>query len=485
MEYSAKKLLCCLIVSFWAAVIFAADQTPPNIIPNVPVQWKCTTASHPWIDKPDLTLASRDAQPSGRIITVYPDRRFQQIDGWGGCFNERGWRAMQILSPDERDRVMRAMFDPADGMKLNICRTPLGESDYSISLYSYDDTPDDFQMEHFSIAHDRALLIPYIKAALALQPKLKVWAVPWSPPIWMKNIGNLAGGHIKTDGRTQDALALYFARYVQAYRGEGIPLFMVMPQNEPTNTRGRTACGWTGAEMGLFVRDHLGPLFKKLDLNCQIYLGTFNRSSPGFDYNFWLASSLSDPVTRSYVTGVGCQYGGDPVMREAHARYPELKLMQTEADCGKTNTNDWNFASTVYGRMTTYFRSGAESYMIWNLLLDETGLNYETWAQCSPIVVNQKTKEVVYTPYFYMYKHFSNFVEPGAFRVDVVASGKSPKCTAFLNPNGQLVLVAENAMDKDAPVTLNLGGKFFAATLPAKSFNTFTLDMKSSRISRH
>jgi glucosylceramidase len=250
---------------------------------------------------------------------------------------------------------------------------------------------------------------------------------------------------------------------------------MVMPQNEPCYSTNYTSCEWTGSEMGDFVRDYLGPLFANLHVDCQIYLGTFPRSDPRkYDYDYWLADALNDPVTRPYVTGIGCQWYGDTVMQEAHEKNPALKLMQTEAECGAKNTNDWPFASARFEQVIKYLGCGAESYMCWNLVLDETGLNTAGWAQCSPIVVNQQTKEVIYTPYFYAFEHFSHFVHPGAMRI-AVASAHSP-AAAFLNPGGQIVLVIENPSDTAAPLAITITNQQFSTTLAPKSFNTFLLD---------
>jgi glucosylceramidase len=291
----------------------------------------------------------------------------------------------------------------------------------------------------------------------------------------MKDSGKLTGGHIKTDPQTMDTLALYFTKYVQAYRALGLPLFMVMPQNEPCYSTGYTSCEWTGTEMGVFVRDYLGPAFKRANLDCEIYLGTFPRSdAKKYDYDYWLSAALNDPLTRLYVTGVGCQWGGDGVMRAVRQKNPDLKLMQTEAECGDKNTNDWDFASKRFEQIVNYLNSGAESFMIWNLVLDETGLSTAGWAQCSPIVVNQQTRQVLYTPYFYAFEHFSSFVKPGAQRIGV-SSGNAP-CEAFVNPDGQVIVQIENMADAALPVECKLGQSSFSADLPAKSFSTFTID---------
>ena len=58
---------------------------------------------------------------------------------------------------------------------------PVGANDFSRDWYSYDEVPGDFALEHFSIANDLETLVPFIKSALGYQPKLKLWASPWSP----------------------------------------------------------------------------------------------------------------------------------------------------------------------------------------------------------------------------------------------------------------------------------------------------------------
>ena len=63
---------------------------------------------------------------------------------------------------------------------------PIGANDCSRDWYSYDETPDDFALTHFSIANDEQTLIPFIKNARRYNPRLALWASPRSPPTWMK-----------------------------------------------------------------------------------------------------------------------------------------------------------------------------------------------------------------------------------------------------------------------------------------------------------
>jgi len=438
------------------------------------VRWKCSVEDTPWVDQPALPAVMNDQVPFGAFVPVNSSRKYQEIEGWGGCFNERGWRAMEVLSDADRLEVMKSMFDPNNGLKLNLCRTPIGASDYAISLYSLDETPGDFEMKQFSIARDRERLIPYIRAAMYLRPDLRVWGVPWSPPSWMKDSNQLAGGNIKDDDRTMEALALYFVRYVQAYQAEGIPLYMVMPQNEPSYSTKYSSCVWTGRQLCDFVGKHLGPAFRKNHLDCEIYLGTLPRSdAEKWDYVTAVAPLLNDPAASAFVTGIGCQWGGDQLMRDTHFMHPEKKLMQTENECGEKNTNDWAFAMHQFERAQTWFEAGANSSMIWNMVLDETGLSTADWAQCSPIVVDRKSGHVRYTPYYYCYKHFSYFVKPGAHRIAI--GGAWGTKIAFANPDGEVIVIMENTAGQALGVSICVDGRTIKPTLPAKSFNTFSI----------
>ena len=89
---------------------------------------------------------------------------------------------------------MKLLFDATDGARFVFGRIPIGASDYAIDRYTLDETANDYTMTNFSIAHDRTLLIPYIKAALAVNPNLRLWASPWTPPTWMKTTSGTVSG---------------------------------------------------------------------------------------------------------------------------------------------------------------------------------------------------------------------------------------------------------------------------------------------------
>ena len=186
-------------------------------------------------------------------VVIRTDQKQQQVEGFGGCFNELGWEELDNLSVDKREMILRDLFDQEAGCKFTICRMPIGANDYAVDWYSHNECIGDLEMKHFSIDRDKQRLVPYIKAAQKYAPNLKVWASPWCPPSWMKTNNHYAcspgvvndlkpegaGREMETQFRMEpailDAYALYFSKFVRAYEKEGIPIVAVHVQNEPNS----------------------------------------------------------------------------------------------------------------------------------------------------------------------------------------------------------------------------------------------------------
>jgi len=115
---------------------------------------------------------------------------------------------------------------------------------------------------------------------------------------------------------------------------------------------------------------------------------------------------MQNPLTSKYITGVSFQWAGKQAIPGVHAKYADLKLMQSETECGN-GSNDWKAAEYTFSLMKHYFENGASVYSFWNSVLDETGKSMWGWKQNSMITVTSSTKEVVYNPEFYLLKHFS------------------------------------------------------------------------------
>ncbi|GJM74372.1 hypothetical protein HMSSN036_65880 [Paenibacillus macerans] len=141
-----------------------------------PKRWISSSRERQWVEK---TAPTAIAGERAADLTL-TEEVFQSVEGFGGCFNELGYVALNGLPEEERKRVLYHLFHPDGEQKFSICRLPIGASDYALEWYSHNETDGDYAMEHFSIERDRKYLIPYIKEALALNPELKLFASPWS-----------------------------------------------------------------------------------------------------------------------------------------------------------------------------------------------------------------------------------------------------------------------------------------------------------------
>ena len=368
--------------------------------------------------------------------------------GFGGCFNELGWKAMGCLSSKDRDTVLRSLFSSTAGCGFNYCRLPIGASDYAESWYSHDEHPGDFTMKQFSIERDHKYLLPYIRAAVTFQPDLYLFASPWSPPTWLKQPQAYNNGKLIWKPEYLNAYALYFAKFVKAYAEAGIHIDAVHVQNEPNSDQKFPSCLWTGEQMRDFIRDYLGPTFLKSKLDCQIWAGTIERA----DVNAWAQLILSDEKAREYITGVGYQWAGKGAVQRTRQAWPNLPMAQTENECGE-GLNSWDYAHYIFDLFQHYISNGVEAYVYWNMVLKDGGESTWGWKQNSMISINTSKATFKYNPEFYVMKHFAAFVEPGSQVLDLEGVWAA-NAIAFRKPDGRIVYVIHNPFATPSPVYL-------------------------------
>lgn len=446
------------------------------------VEWVSTTNELPWVSLPGAELTSGHSDPSA--IVIHTDSALQTIDGFGGCFNELGWDAIQSLTQENRQIVLKNLFDSVAGCRFNIFRMPIGANDYAVDWYSHNETAEDFEMKNFSLERDKQRLIPYIKMAKTFIPDMQVWASPWCPPSWMKTNHHYAcasnpqfndlpadrqGQEMKTQFRMEPqvlaAYALYFEKFIQGYQAEGIPISAVHVQNELNSCQSFPSCIWTPKDMATFIGDYLGPKFEADAIPAQIWLGTIER--PQIER---VDSIVLDPEAGKYIKGIGFQWAGQGAIPEVHRKYPAMKLMQTETECGN-GSNDWAAAEHTFGLMKHYFKNGANAYMYWNMVLDETGKSQWGWKQNSMISIDQSSGKVAYNPEYYLMKHLSYFVAPGSKYIPV---SSDENCLAFLNGH-DLVIFYFNAAAETKTTSFTVNDQTITVSLNPKSFNTLKL----------
>jgi glucosylceramidase len=436
-------------------------------------------------------------------ITVDPGTRYQSVDGFGASLTDSAASVLYRLDPAARDRAMRSLFDPREGIGVSFLRQPVGSSDFTATPthYSYDDVPageTDFALRHFSIAHDRERILPLLRRARQLNPHITIMGTPWSPPAWMKTSDSLIGGHLKDDPRIYDAYARYLVRYVQEYARAGVPIDYLSVQNEPQN---RHDGGYPGTAMPVAqqaaVIEALGPLLRRVsprtgilgyDHNWATHPGDVATTPPGEDPETDYPYRLLDSPAGRWLAGTAYHcYSGDPSAQTAlHEAHPDKGVWFTECSGshGENDTPEQIFRGTLTWHARTLAigttRNWAKSVVNWNLALDSTGgPHLGGCGTCTGLLTLQADGSVTRDAEYFTIGHLSKFVRPGAYRVASTSFGTTGwngqlMDVAFRNPDGSTALVVHNENDDPRTFAVAVGDRSFEYTLPGGALATFT-----------
>jgi glucosylceramidase len=445
-----------------------------------------TTEAEPWqagkMYKPAFGFETLNLNVEAYALEA-AKKSTKTMEGFGGCFNELGWTSLNSLAEADREAVLKEFFDPAAGARFTYCRMPIGANDFARGPYSYDETDGDFAMEHFSIEHDRDTLVPFIHGAQRYQPKLKLWASPWSPPTWMKKnhfyaeakaiamfkdngikpeqIGHEGEDMFIQEPRYFEAYALYFQKFVEAYRAENIQVGMVMPQNEFNSAQNFPSCTWTATGLAHFI-EYLGPAMQKIGVD--VFFGTLERGNVKL-----LEATMNDKKAARYIKGVGTQWAGKNALADIAREYPQLTIFQSEQECG-FGDNTWAYSCYCWQLMKEYFRRGARAYMYWNISTAKGGLSTWGWPQNSLVSVDTAAKTYKYNHDYYLLKHLTHYVDVGAKLLDL--SGTCDDAIGFLNPDGTVVVLLRNEAPRKQMVQVTVGERVAQIELAADSVGT-------------
>ncbi|AEV83505.1 glucan endo-1,6-beta-glucosidase [Actinoplanes sp. SE50] len=463
-----------------------------------------------WVTTVDRSELLHERSPVGfrrgssalTTITVNPERTFQRMDGFGAALTDAAASVLYRLSAADRADAVQQLFDPEKGIGVSFLRQPIGSSDFTAAAahYTYDDVPagqTDFGLRHFSVEHDRAQILPLLRAARRLNPRLTVLATPWSPPAWMKTGGSLIGGRLRDDPRIYDAYARYLVRFVQAYAAAGVPVDYLTVQNEPQN---RLPGGYPGTDMPVrqeaAVIERLGPLLRQVsprtrilgyDHNWQTHPGDVGSTPPGEDPETDYPYRLLDSPAGKWLAGTAYHcYSGDPGAQTAlHEAHPDKGIWFTECSGshGAGDTDEQIFRGTLTWHARTLAigvpRNWAKSVVNWNIALDSGGgPHLGGCGTCTGLLTLLPDGTVRRDAEFFTIGHLSKFVRPGAVRIASTSFGTTGwngqiMDVAFRNPDGSTALVVHNENDEPRSFAVAVGARTFEYTLPGGALATF------------
>lgn len=440
------------------------------------------------------------------IIRLHPGEEYQTITGFGGSFTESSAHLLNQLSDTNRNRILEAYFG-WEGARYSLTRTHMNSCDFSLRNYSYAPLEGDTLLEQFSIEEDMDDIIPMIKDAMAIsRDGFRIISSPWTAPPWMKDNRDWRGGKLLPG--YYSTWALFFSKYIKAYREQDIDIWAVTVENEPLgNDSNWESMHFTPGEMTDFVVQHLGPQFDKDGHQVKILGYDQNR---GEEMKHWIDDMFRDKMAAKYFSGTAVHWYASTYehfpesLQYAHEAAPDKLIIQTEAcvdaEVPKWKDDQWYWSKEAtdwgwdwapedqkylhpkYVPVYRYARdiigclnNWVNGWVDWNMVLDRQG--GPNWAKnwcVAPVIVDPENDEVYFTPLYYTLAHFSRFIRPGARRIGFENGDEELKVTAVKNTD-DLVVILLNQTDKAKMCTIELDQQEFTWSIEPQAIQTLVI----------
>lgn len=391
------------------------------------------------------------------VVNIYPEYTKQQMKGFGGAFTEASGYTYSKLSPESKAEFIQAYFSE-EGLNYTVGRTHINSCDFSLSNYAAVTDEADTEFTTFTFEREEQYIFPLIKDALAqTKDGIKMLLSPWSPPAFMKTNGEMNnGGKLKKEHyRTW---ARYIAKYIKEIKAVGVDVQYLSVQNEPDAVQTWDSCTYSAEEEMIFVRDHLGPVLEEQGLKeVKILVWDHNK-----EIVFDRANAIfGDKTASDYIYGIAVHwYTGDHFegLSFVKERYPEKEIFFTEGCVEYSrfmDSNEVGKAEMYAHDMIGNFVNGVSAFFDWNLLLDAAGGPNHVKNFCAaPIMCTEDEKNIEKRLSYYYIGHFSRYVKEGAYLVGITRFTTKLDACAFVNPDGERVVILLNTTDKSMDVTV-------------------------------
>ncbi len=418
------------------------------------------------LEQQESILFDGNSNPTSSSILINKNVLSQSVEGYGYCLTQGSAEVINGLSNVKRDELLNELFG-TNGLGLSALRISIGASDLSNSVYSYNETQGDVNMNNFSlVGPDLIHLIPLLQEILQINPDIKILATPWTAPTWMKGNGTWVGGNLNPSYYA--AYSLYFIKYLEAMNGYGIDIWAVTPQNEPENPFNEPSMLMSASEQTDFINNHLGPAIQQ---------SAFNTKIIAFDHN---CDNTAYPIqvlnNSSYVDGAAFHlYAGNisalSTVHDATGKNIYFTEQFTSSTGNFNGDFGWHIRNIVIGASNNWSKTVFE----WNLASDSNH-DPHTPGGCTDCLgaltipdANNYTRNVSY----YIIGQIAKFVSPGAQKIEAISTNNGISTTAFKNLDGTIVVIAYNNNNQTKTIRVIDGNDSFSYSLPKKSAVSF------------
>ncbi|XP_034943012.1 lysosomal acid glucosylceramidase-like [Chelonus insularis] len=404
-------------------------------------------------------------------LYLNPTKTYQTISGFGSSFTDSAGLNIKLLSQATQLNLLKSLFDK-EGNKYNLCRLPIGGSDFSTRPYSLDDIPGDVSLKNFSLTQeDYEYKISFMKKALEMNPELKFMAASWTAPPWMKTFVDFGGWYNQLREEYYQAYAEYLVKFLTEYKLQGLPIWALSTGNNPiicttAVARKQNCMLWVPYKVVNWVINNLAPsIARSISNETIITTGDHPKLEliwyydAMFRYNNSINKFISGLTSHWYDE----EYLGHSELDRIHATYPDKLLIMSEACTGFQGINSpdkvvdlgsWVDAEKYIISIIENLNHWIIGWIDWNLALNKYGgPNWIDNYVNSPIITVPESDEFYKQPMHYALAHFSKFIPRGSKRIEI--NGKNEiKSVAVSTPNNETVIILYNKSDRKKNVTI-------------------------------
>lgn len=466
-----KTFLASIFLFIFSNTVFSQKEIVPTAT-DIEF-WLTKSDKSILLAKQNVVLRFKNEVNTHQTIEIDDKQTAQTIEGFGFALTGGSAEVINQLNTDVKKQLLQELFGTKEtGIAISYLRISIGASDLDSTVFSYDDMTlgeTDLTLSKFSLSPDKHWLIPLLKEILLINPKIKILACPWSPPVWMKNNNSTKGGSLQT--KYYPVYANYFVKYIQQMKSEGIPIDAITPQNEPLHPGNNPSLLMLANEQANFIKNDLGPAFEKANLATKIIIYDHNCNKPEYPI-----SILNDAVARKYIAGSAFHLyeGNIDALTTVHNAHPDKGLYFTEqwtsseGDFG--GDFKWHIKNVLIGSMNNWSKVALE----WNLANNAVyGPHTDGGCtQCKGAITINSSNSYSKNVAFYIIAQASKFVPAGSIKIASSVIGNLQN-VAFKTPLGNTVLIVENEGAKAEIFNIKYKGHWANTSLDAGSVATY------------
>ncbi|XP_065215148.1 lysosomal acid glucosylceramidase-like [Planococcus citri] len=342
--------------------------------------------------------------------------------------------------------------------------------------------------------------IPIILEAMKItHNQLKLIGSAWWAPLWMKTVSSMNRGTLKREYWSQ--WAEYHVKFLDQYSRNDIKFWAISTGNRPTNSHYFTyqpninTMEWTPYEQSEWVSSYLNPMLKNSSHSRVLLLGfddnrgfvTFylkyffeDYQLNSFDdstYEYLHKSRVKDAISGIAFHGYMDHERNLPYLQQTKDMFHDKFLIYTETGCvGATKLGAWTCGETFAIKIIQALNNWVTGWMDWNIALDpKGGPKLANNLFHSPIIIDTKRDEFYKDPAFYVMAHFSIFLLPNSYRIEL----KAPRgiegiyAVAGYRPDDGKVIVFYNQYEAERQLIFLIDENYkVSLTVPGQSINS-------------